>query len=797
MADIAVEGDRTIILYGSEKAVAYGEKFMKNVEKMMDITFDHKAPSIVITISQYYNGYKDILNRGGKIRCITDITKGNVKYCKELLDIVTELRHLDGMKGGIAINETEYMATTILQEKQPLTEVVYSNLKEVVSQEHFIFDTLWSNAIPAIKKIKEIEEGIVIEKTDVLYGLENTVPTMQIFTSSAKAKLDVYLDQYGPAAVLEGIVFKDGLLDAKNRGICVRLLTEITKDNLEMCKQLLNYVSEIKHLDFIKGNFSVSDCEFISTPVNLSMLPMTELIYSNVKRLVEQQQYVFDILWNVGIASVKKIMEIEEGIEIEFVNVIHESDKSRKIYFEQLKAIKKEVLLIIPFYMIFIIQKDIEFFNLINNILNNPKINLKMLLISQIKYTESVRNTVNVLTKNEINKQRVRILEDLEFKSLEKTAIAIIDNKVSMILELKSDPKDDFLNSIVFSIYSNNKIFVASYLSIFKSLWQHDELIKQYQEIDKKYRNQKANLGIEIDDKTRYLKEINNNLVKLNEEYIIKEKESQKTHEELIDTNRVKSEFISMMSHELRTPLVPIKGYIEMLMRPNLLGDLNEKQSKAVQIIYRNIQKQESLVEDMLDSTKLELGQLRLAKKMVAIPDLFNNILNDSKSMTEGKQISIILELESKNSIYCDEKRIEQVILNIVKNSVDFVPENGGKILLRVEEEKSYKEHFRNSKEYETNIVDIETISNNMIFTVNDNGEGIPADKINNLFKKFYQIDTSATRKHSGTGLGLVICKGIVEAHGGSIWIDKNHQGGFGIKFSIPMINSDRINNET
>ncbi|HXT84056.1 MAG TPA: hypothetical protein VN704_06970, partial [Verrucomicrobiae bacterium] len=201
MADIAVEGDRTIILYGSEKAVAYGEKFMKNVDKMMDITFDHKAPSIVITISQYYDGYKDILNRGGKIRCITDITKDNVKYCKELLNIVTELRHLDGMKGGIAINETEYMATTVLHEKRPLTEVVYSNLKEVVSQGHFLFDTLWSNSIPAIKKIKEIEEGIVIEKTDVLYGLENTVPSMQIFTSSAKAKLDVYLDQYGPAAV--------------------------------------------------------------------------------------------------------------------------------------------------------------------------------------------------------------------------------------------------------------------------------------------------------------------------------------------------------------------------------------------------------------------------------------------------------------------------------------------------------------------------------------------------------------------------------------------------------------------
>ncbi|HEY6536998.1 MAG TPA: hypothetical protein VIY08_14570, partial [Candidatus Nitrosocosmicus sp.] len=550
MADIAIEGSRTLILYGAEKAVTYGERFMKNVDKVMDITFDHKAPSIVITISQYYNGYKEILNRGGKIRCITDITKDNVKYCKELLNIVTELRHLDGMKGGLAINEKEYMATTILQEKQPLTEVIYSNVKEVVSQGHFLFDTFWSNAIPAIKKIKEIEEGVIIEKTEVIYGIENTIPSLKSFTLNAKTKLDVYLDQYGPAAVLDGIVFKDGLLDAKNRGIAVRLLTEITKDNLDSCSQLLYYVSEIRHLDFIKGNFSISEREFVSTPVNLKVLPTLELIYSNVKRMVEQQQYVFDILWNVGIPSVKKINEIEEGIEIEFVNVIHESNKSRKIYFEQLNTIKKEILLIIPYYMVFTIQKDIEFINIINNILNDSKINLKMLLISQIKYSDSVWNTVKILTKGEKNKQRIRILEDLEFKSLEKTAIVIIDNKISMILELKNDSKDDFLNSIVFSIYSNNKTFVASYISIFNSLWQHDELIKQYQDFDKKYRNQEANLEIEIDDKTRYLKEINNNLVKLNEEYRIKEKEFRKTNEELTDMNRIKNEFISMMSHE-------------------------------------------------------------------------------------------------------------------------------------------------------------------------------------------------------------------------------------------------------
>ena len=168
MADVAIEDGRIKILYGVENALPHVKKFMDNAKVKMDITFDHRVPSIVIKVPLYYEGYKDILKRGGKIRCITEINKDNKDYCKELLNIVSELRHLDGLKGGIAINESEYMATTVLKEEQPLTEVIYSNAKEVVSQNQYIFDTFWNNAIPAIKKIKEIEEGIEIEFVKVI-----------------------------------------------------------------------------------------------------------------------------------------------------------------------------------------------------------------------------------------------------------------------------------------------------------------------------------------------------------------------------------------------------------------------------------------------------------------------------------------------------------------------------------------------------------------------------------------------------------------------------------------------------
>ncbi len=126
------------------------------------------APSIVVELSEYKNGYIDIRKRGGKIRAFTEITKDNIHYCKELIKLVDELRHLSGVKGGIAVSESEYMATTLLEEVKPLTQVIFSNVKEVVEQGQYIFDTLWNTATPAEQKIRELEEGVLPIRTRLL-----------------------------------------------------------------------------------------------------------------------------------------------------------------------------------------------------------------------------------------------------------------------------------------------------------------------------------------------------------------------------------------------------------------------------------------------------------------------------------------------------------------------------------------------------------------------------------------------------------------------------------------------------
>ena len=151
---------RTEVLRGAEKAIKRGVEFMSNAREKMDICYDSRGPSIVVNVDAYRKGYRGLRERGGTIRAITDITSDNVQYCKKLIDMVDALRHLDGLKGGIAVTESEYMATTVLEEAKPLAEVIYSNVPEMVRQGQYIFDSFWERSIPAEDRILELEQGI-------------------------------------------------------------------------------------------------------------------------------------------------------------------------------------------------------------------------------------------------------------------------------------------------------------------------------------------------------------------------------------------------------------------------------------------------------------------------------------------------------------------------------------------------------------------------------------------------------------------------------------------------------------
>jgi signal transduction histidine kinase len=303
-----------------------------------------------------------------------------------------------------------------------------------------------------------------------------------------------------------------------------------------------------------------------------------------------------------------------------------------------------------------------------------------------------------------------------------------------------------------------------------------DEIGKLSSEIEKmrqSIESMKTNLDKLVEQRTKVIEIKNAQLIE-------REKDLERVNKELVNTELAKEEFVSMVSHELKTPLTPLKMYVEMFLKKNRMGVLNEKQLKAMRMIQKSASKLELLINDIFDVYKLDISRLRLNKEPIKVARLIQQNISQLAPLTEDKKIGIRAEIISPSgnvSVLCDPQRIEQVIANLVKNSVDFVPDKGGRITIRAETNETHQ---------------------NVTFSIQDNGIGIPLEKMDNLFKTFYQVDTSLTRKHGGTGLGLVICKGIIESHGGKIWIDKNYTQGTSISFTLPIANENaRTQNDT
>ncbi len=223
-----------------------------------------------------------------------------------------------------------------------------------------------------------------------------------------------------------------------------------------------------------------------------------------------------------------------------------------------------------------------------------------------------------------------------------------------------------------------------------------------------------------------------------------------------------KDEFLAMITHELKTPLVPIQGYADILLGEHI-GALNKNQKERLEIIRSSARTLLQLISDLLDAQKLDLGQLKIKKSYKNMKQTLDKTISSMSPQAIFDKIS--LKHNVRHDVYAmyDEDRIQQVLTNLIKNSMKAVSLNNGKIEISLEEK-----------------------SDEIIISVSDNGKGIPKSAIENLFKKFYQVDTSSTREKGGSGLGLSICKGIVETHGGRIWVTSELSKGSTFYFTIP-----------
>ena len=546
------------------------------------------------------------------------------------------------------------------------------------------------------------------------------------FASNAENRIDACTDYTRPSLTAEIRELKKAFRDAKKRGVKIRYVTEITAENVSFCKELLtSMVNELRHLDGIKGNFYVSEKEYIAlAALHENDKPLSHIIHSNMKEIVEEQQCIFHTLWNKSTPAEDKIKEIEQEMEPEYFRVINDNEEATKIFTELAKNAQYEILFLLPNdKALTTIDRLGIFDHLIDKC--NKRIDSKGQNEFQAKIicplSDANLNIVNRILQNTSPCNHIRIVNG----NNSSFGIIIVDNKKFLKVELREPEAEQFSETIGLSFYSNSNPSVESYKLFFELLWNERTANEQFKLSDKMQR-----------------------------------------------------EFINIAAHELRTPAQSVLGYAE-LMREDIT-DKQDASRESIDAIHRNAKRLQRLTNNILDVSRIESQTLKLDKEVFDLNDLLSKIVGDYENRTPkddrnlNNKTKCALHLSysrSRNNgseliVEGDRDRINQAVSNLMNNAIEFTSKKGG--IISVTAEKRNVSSKDNQAEAIVNVV--------------DSGEGIHHEIIPRLFTKF------ASRSNSGTGLGLYISKSIVEAHGGRIWAENNSDGiGATFSFSLPM----------
>lgn len=276
--------------------------------------------------------------------------------------------------------------------------------------------------------------------------------------------------------------------------------------------------------------------------------------------------------------------------------------------------------------------------------------------------------------------------------------------------------------------------------------------------------------GIKVaggDELTLLAMTLDNTRLRLKKLYVEVEQKTREAEEAKArsEADRLKSEFISSMSHELRTPLTSIKGYSTSLLREDVTWDQTTTK-EFLTTIDEKADELKDLIDKLLQTTKIEGGAIRLDKEPVVLARVVQKVLKDNAFRSPMHELTSDFPLGIP-IVEADLRYLEQVLHNLVQNAIKYSP-GGGKIIV-----SGYKE------------------KNEVVVSVRDEGIGIAPDQLEKVFDRFYRVDNRVGRRVGGTGLGLSIAKGLVEAHGGRIWVESEPGRGSTFSFTLPSSTED------
>lgn len=428
--------------------------------------------------------------------------------------------------------------------------------------------------------------------------------------------------------------------DAKAKGTRIRLITEITRDNLSSCKQIMKF-AEVRHLEKLVGNFAINDLEYFGQAQGNAFA--SNLIYHDDGGMVEQQKYIFENLWNNAVVQHDKMSSLEVGVDPEEIKVLSDPYEIRKTYLNLINSAVSEISLIIATpnalqrnYRGGIISKLIE---------ASEKRNVSVNLVIPTSEIDMQNEFLDIksLTKN-LNFRIKSIVPPTRKTHLIKTTFLIVDKKSILIIDVKDDTQENFIKAVGYATYHTSKSRIESYNFIFDTVWRQADLHES-------------------------LREANKNLLY--------------SYQKLEEHDAMEKEFINIAAHELRTPSQSIIGYSE------LLKNLPERNKQYEEAILRNAERLFSLVTNMLNIARIESQTLKLNKIAFDLNVKIQNVIKDISQQTElsnNDKVKIEFIPIEKVDIIADKEKIFEVFANLVNNAVKFTKQGTITINLKRED---------------------------------------------------------------------------------------------------------------
>ena len=434
---------------------------------------------------------------------------------------------------------------------------------------------------------------------------------------------------------------RNSLQRAKTNGIRIRFITEITRANLSMCKDIMKF-AEVRHLDKVIGNFILSDKEYFGHSLGRNY--QSNQIYNDDHGIVELQNYFFENLWNNSVSEHDKSSSLEAGVDPEEVKVLSDPVEIRKTYLGLVESAKSDISLIIATP-------------------NALQRNYRGGIISMLIEASEKRNvTVNLVVPTYDNDYiqddflRTESLDKnikFQMKSIApittqthkiKTTFLIVDKKSVFIIDVKDDSKENFTEAVGYATFHTSKSRTESYNFIFDTIWRQADLYES-------------------------LKEANKNLIY--------------SYQKLEEHDAMEKEFINLAAHELRTPSQSIIGYSEMLK------DLPERNKQYEEAISRNAERLYSLVTNMLSIARIESQTMKLNKTIFDLNVKIQNVIRDVNQQIElrkSDKVSIDFKPTNRIDIIADKEKIFQVFANLLNNAIKFTNEGSINISLKKKE---------------------------------------------------------------------------------------------------------------